>query len=286
MTALIAALPHRGLVALSGSEAVAFLNDLITADVAELPQGLVRQAALLTPQGRILFDFLVSRTGDDLLLELDRICIDDFMKKMRLYRLRRAVDIRLDERGVYAVFNLPDPKNLNYIKDSRFPNNVWRFYGTRDDANSDAGAVQALRYAQGIAEGIADLPPQKALPLEARLDLNQGVSFDKGCYIGQEVTARTRYRGLVKRCYIPVRLAAWVETPADIDFAGKNGGILLNITADIATEYDGGYIGLASLRLAAISQSTTAGGALTVGGHALTQIFPDRLLPLPAAKEK
>ena len=140
--------------------------------------------------------------------------------------------------------------------------------------------MQALRYAQGIAEGIADLPPQKALPLEARLDLNQGVSFDKGCYIGQEVTARTRYRGLVKRCYIPVRLNAWVETPADIDFAGKNGGVLLNITADIAAEYDGGYIGLASLRLAAIGQPITA------GGHELTQIFPKRLLPLPAAKEK
>ena len=136
---------------------------------------------------------------------------------------------------------------------------------------------QAYRYRHGVAEGANDLPPEKALPLEARLDLNDGISFQKGCYIGQEVTARTRYRGLIKRSYLPVRLDQPIETPCDVMAEGRLAGEVLGLVQD-----EGGWLGLASIRLDALAAET----ALTADGQAITPLFPERLMPLPALKDK
>ncbi len=160
-----------------------------------------------------------------------------------------------------------------------------RYYGTRDDAIGTDSGYQALRYRYGVAEGAIDLPPEKALPLEARLDLDHGISFEKGCYIGQEVTARTRYRGLVKRSYLPVRLDRasgnhdW-DFPQDITLDDRVVGQVLGMAED-----DDGVIGLASIRLETINTVIENGVTLAIDNASLTPLFPERLMPLPAKKD-
>ena len=271
-------LPSRALVRFGGAEAVDFLNDLITADATTIPEGQLRPAMLLTPQGRVLFDLLISRDGDDLVIELDRERRAEFIKKMTLYRMRRAVTITADDRAVEVNINGDDG-----LIDPRFDGSVRRVYAASDQDDQpainpqDETLWQAYRYRHGVAEGANDLPPEKALPLEARLDLNDGISFQKGCYIGQEVTARTRYRGLIKRNYLPVRLNQPIETPCDVMAEGRLAGEVLGLVQD-----EGGWLGLASIRLDALAAET----ALTADGQAITPLFPKRLMPLPATKDK
>ncbi len=281
-------LERRSLVRFSGDEAGDFLNDLITADTSAIDARTVQHGMLLTPQGRILYDLLISRDGDDFLLEVDAERRADFIKKMMMYRLRRPVQITPDDRGVYAVINASDEDEG--LVDPRFHGAVMRYYGTRDNAigndatRYDAG-YQALRYQYGVAEGAIDLPPEKALPLEARLDLDQGISFEKGCYIGQEVTARTRYRGLVKRSYLPVRFDhadkshEW-NLPQDITLDDRVVGQVLGMAED-----EDGLIGLASIRLEAINAVIENSATLAIDNASLTPLFPERLMPLPAKKD-
>lgn len=265
-------LPHRSLVRLSGAEASNFLNDLMTASI---PDEGVCPAALLTPQGRVLFDLLVCREGDDILLELDGDRRDEFIKKMTMYRLRRDVDITSDERFVHACSDQEYGGEGLVLLDARFPRDTFRIYSLAPLDGEDVEAWKAFRYEQGVAEGFFEIPPEKALPLEARLDLDGGIDFDKGCYIGQEVTARTRYRGLVKRCYLPVRLPQTAQIPQNILAGEKLVGEIFDLASD-----EEGAIGMAAIRLDALE------GKLTLdNGDAVTPHYPERLLPLPSRKK-
>ncbi len=272
---MIINLPHRALVRLSKPDAVDFLNDLITAAVPAHANDGIRPAALLTPQGRILFDLLISRDGDDILIELDEDRRDAFIKKMMMYRLRRDVGITADPQKVHAVIGACDDA---VVTDTRFPNQVARLYREDHDSDvvQDVNIWTALRYEHGVAEGAAELPPEKALPLEARLDLNDGISFEKGCYIGQEVTARTRYRGLVKRSYLPVVMNTAISTPHDITANGKVVGEVLGVV-----DHDDQVMGLASIRLDAVNNEVP----LLVADETITPLYPERLMPLPARKD-
>ena len=144
-------LERRSLVRFSGDEAGDFLNDLITADTSAIEANTVQQGMLLTPQGRILYDLLISRDGDDFLLEVDAERRADFIKKMMKYRLRRPVEITPDDQSVYAVINASD--GLEGLVDRRFNGVVMRYYGTRDDAIGTDAGYEALRYQYGVAEG-------------------------------------------------------------------------------------------------------------------------------------
>lgn len=288
---MIIALPHRSLIRFGKDDAAPFLNDLITAKVPETAEEGIRPGALLTPQGRILFDMLISRDGEDILIELDQSRADAFMKKMMMYRLRRDVSISADDRPVFACLeaNHQDGMRDDMLLDTRFSDNVFRIYSTpeSDEINDNIAAYQAYRYQHGVPEGADEMPPEKALPLEARLDLDQGISFEKGCYIGQEVTARTRYRGLVKRSYLPVLLPAVITAPAEIMAGTKVVGELFGIAP-----HEDGFIGLASIRLDALAQDHDhdhdqgqPDNPLMINDQPITPTFPPRLMPLPARKE-
>ena len=267
-------LASRALVRLTGNEAIPLLDDIVTTDISSLPDGETRMGALLTPQGRIMFDMLFSRDGDSLLIEVDAARREQLISRLKLYRMRRMVDISEDDRGVYAIRG----SCTGMLADRRFPEPVGRFYGVAENALDEA-AFTRLRWQHGIFEGAAELPPEKALPLEARLDLDDGISFEKGCYIGQEVTARTRYRGLVKKSCVPVKLSAAVSTPVRITADGKDAGDLLTTLMDDAD----GRVGVAVIRLAMLTgdapQLHTDDGAL------VTPLLPPRLLPLPGTQK-
>jgi len=264
-------LPERGLISVRGDEAGEFLHDLVTADICDLPEEMVRPAALLTPQGRILHDLLISRDDAGFLIECDTTARDDLLRRLKLFRLRRKIDLEETDLPVHASIVGVG------LKDERFTGDVCRLYRNPGlPVDGDTDAWKRFRWLHGVPEGGRDLPSEKALPLEARLDLNNGISFEKGCYVGQEVTARTRYRGLVKRSYVPVRADRMIDAPADIEVEGKQAGLLLDTVRD-----GEGCLGLASVRLEYLRKERSV---FLAGGVAVTLFIPERLLPLPGDK--
>jgi tRNA-modifying protein YgfZ len=188
----VTTLIDRALIRLSGEDVRGFLQGLVTNDVlGDLPVW----AGLLTPQGKALFDFLVWADGDDLLIDCERDAAGDLAKRLTLYRLRRQIKIAREE--ILCVHwaasdeaGIADPRNSALGRRWLAP------------ASGDEGAAElyrAHRLSLGIVEGLAELGSDKTLWLECNAREQNGVSFTKGCYIGQENTARMHHRDKVNR---------------------------------------------------------------------------------------
>ena len=184
-------LTDRALIRLSGEGVRGFLQGLVTNDVTgDLPVW----AGLLTPQGKCLFDFLVWADGDDLLIDCERAATDDLAKRLTLYRLRRRIVIEREPDlhvhwSIEAGQGAPDP---------RLPALGQRWLATATDGAAD-DAYRAHRLSLGVTEGLAELGDGQTLWLECNAAELNGVSFTKGCYVGQENTARMNWRAKVNR---------------------------------------------------------------------------------------
>ena len=197
-------LPDRSLVRISGAEAQHFLHNLITTDMVALPAGEAWPGALLTPQGKILFDFLIWRDGDAFLLDTAATQRADLIKRLSMYKLRAAVTIAADgEDG--ATVSWGAHMDLEGLADARFAAagiDVRRRPGRHGE--HPAAGYDALRIAGGIAESGRDFALQDAFPHDVMLDLTHGLSFRKGCYVGQEVVSRMQHRGTARRRVVMV----------------------------------------------------------------------------------
>ena len=197
-------LADRRLIRVSGTGAEEFLNNLITADVENLGEGEARASALLTPQGKILFDFLIARDGTDYLIETGAAEQDALLRRLTMYKLRAPVDLKSEATEGVSVFwneNAPEAG----IKDGRFAKtgvDLFRVPGA--SASGDAAAYDALRVEHGIAESGRDYALQDAFPHDVLMDVNDGVSFKKGCFVGQEVVSRMKHRGTARRRVVTV----------------------------------------------------------------------------------
>lgn len=197
-------LSERAIVRLSpldeGEDVADFLQGLVTNDVTG---PLPAYAGLLTPQGKALFDFLVWRDGADLLLDCEGAAADDLMRRLSLYRLRRRIAIAVEPE--LAVHWSTQPAE-GAVPDPRLAGLGWRWLApTHSNEDSADAAWLAHRLALGVAEGRAELADILWLETNAA-DLN-GVSFSKGCYVGQENTARMNWRQKVNRRLVVVPLA-------------------------------------------------------------------------------
>lgn len=181
-------LPDRAVVRVSGEDVRGFLQGLVTNDVAQLPCW----AALLSPQGKVLFDFLLWADGDDVLIDGEADRAEALVRRLSMYRLRRAITIAVDP-GL-AVHWAKDGDEG--VPDPRLP-----ALGRRWIAPPDAPAEgwREHRLSLGVAEGVAELGDGETLWLEANARELNGVSFAKGCYVGQENTARMHHRDKVNR---------------------------------------------------------------------------------------
>jgi folate-binding protein YgfZ len=271
----LAHLPARGVVAVSGEDRVAFLQGLVSNDVALAAPGRAVWAALLTPQGKWLADFFILSDGDRLLLDCERAQAGFLVQRLGRYRLRSQVTLAdlSDVSAVYAAWGgAPEvPAEAIVAPDPRLPDAGWRILSQRTmTANADASAWDAHRLALGLPDGSRDLETDKTVLLEAGFDELSGVSWSKGCYMGQELTARTKYRGLVKRRLVPVA----IDGPAP-----EPGSPVLRNGAEVGTLRSvRGGAGLAVLRLDAF------GGPLACGEATLTARVP-AWMALPAAAE-
>ena len=217
---------HRSVIAVGGDDRVEFLQGLISNDTTKVAPGRAVWAALLTPQGRFLNDMFVADGGDDtLLLETERERAPALAKKLTLYKLRSKVTVedRSAAMEVAAVFGAGAEKALQVagaqgraisFVDPRLTElgvRVLAPVGTAAALLSARGITaappddyDALRLSLGVPDGSRDLPVEKALLLESGFDELNGVDWKKGCYMGQELTARTKYRALVRKRLFPV----------------------------------------------------------------------------------
>ena len=265
----LAHLPQRGVIEVGGADRVAFLNGLVSNDVTKAAPGRAVWAALLTPQGKYLADFFIFATEQVLLLDVLAADIPALMPKLRRFKLRAAAELAdvSDKYGVYAAWGGPVPDAAICAPDPRLPEAGWRVLSTAPlPENTSAEDYAAHRIALGLPDGPPDLEPDKTLLLEAGFDELDGVAWDKGCYMGQELTARTKYRGLVKRRLVPVELSGPAQPGAPVLAGDVEVGRLCSRA---------GVHALAMLRVDALDK------ALTVEGAALTP-RPPTWLRLPA----
>jgi folate-binding protein YgfZ len=282
-------LPGRGIITVNGADRVEFLQGLVSNDVAPVANGKPVWAALLTPQGKYRHDFFVFQRGGAFLLDCeggDRLM--DLGRALRRYVLRADVTLgMIRDESCFAVWG-PGTTNVlglaadgvltsfgggDAFADPRLPAMGARVFGPAAtiraaliDAGigeSDKAAWDAHRIALGVPDGARDMPVEKAILLENGFEELRGVDWGKGCYMGQELTARTKYRGLIKKRLLPVR----IDGPApdegtQILTDGKDAGTLYSVAGDR---------GLALLRL----ERFRAGAPLVAGEAVLTAEVPD-----------
>jgi tRNA-modifying protein YgfZ len=283
-------LPDRGVVKVSGNDARDFLNGLVTTDVTLLHPNLGRFGALLTPQGKITVDFLITEApaghGGGFLLDCPRALAQALADKLGFYKLRAkvAVENLSDSLGVLAAWDgdfavVPDLA----FADPRSATLGWRILVPEELAQKvsdligaelvDSAAYDAHRIASGVPRGGLDFMYGDAFPHETNMDRLHGVDFDKGCYVGQEVVSRMQHRGTARTRTIRVVLDGASPAPGEAILAGDKAVGTMGSTA--------GVNGLALLRIDRVADALGAGVALTSGGLALHLAEPDdvRLAP-------
>ena len=285
----LAVLDDRGILAVSGPDRRGFLQGLVSNDVEKVAPGRAIYAALLTAQGKYLHDFIMVGEGETIWLDAEAARLADLKRRLSIYRLRAKV--ALDERpdlAVAAIFGAGAPGALDLpdepgaarpqedgvaLVDPRLaalgarvildPPRLARLAAAFDPAG--AADYDRHRLALGIPDGSRDLVPEKSILLEAGFEELHGVDWQKGCYIGQELTARTKYRGLIKKRLFPVRIdGAAPETGTLVTLDGKDAG-------EMRSARDG--IGLALLRLDAVAEKR----GLSAEAATLTPWRPDWL---------
>ncbi|ATG44076.1 tRNA-modifying protein ygfZ-like protein [Phaeobacter piscinae] len=221
---------NRRILRLSGAETRDLLQGLITNDVAKVDQGLV-YAALLTPQGKYLADFFVAADGEDLLVDVDESLAASLAKRLTMYRLRAKITI---EETDLAVRRGTGPAPEGALADPRHPDLGWRLYGA--EAGDDGSNWDAIRVAHCIPETGIELGPDSYI-LEAGFERLNGVDFRKGCYVGQEVTARMKHKTTLRKGLTTVTVAGAAPVGTEIRRADKPVGALFTQAGNQAIAY-------------------------------------------------
>lgn len=193
-----AVLQDRTLIRVAGPDWRPFLHNLLTQDVETLGDGELRYGALLTPQGRLRWDLFLYGEADGALVEVAAGARDELLQALTLYRLRAKVEIAADDRRVSAAWG-ERPTGEGWRPDPRLPALGWRGVVEADGA----GDYRAHRLSLGIADPAEDMI-EPLYPIDANLDLLNGIDFKKGCFIGQETTSRMKRRGQIKTRIAPL----------------------------------------------------------------------------------
>lgn len=271
----IVRLPERALITVAGPDAEHLLQNVITTDLEALGEGELKPGALLTPQGKIMFDFLISRAGGDALrLDVRAEIADDFVKRLMLYRLRAKAEIFKQDRADVIVGwgdesgrSDDDSTSAGWLVDTRFQEiRVWRSYGSDVQTTDEPRLWTRLRIEHGIAESGADYQLGEAFPHDVLLDQLGGVGFRKGCYIGQEVVSRMQHRGTARRRALIMNGSDALPgpgTPVTID--GREAGTLGSVA---------GNMGLAICRIDRIKDALDAARPILAAGVSLSPEIP------------
>ncbi|MGL4445667.1 MAG: YgfZ/GcvT domain-containing protein [Alsobacter sp.] len=267
-----ASLTDRGVVRVAGEDARSFLDGLVTSAMDRVTLGHARYAALLTPQGKILFDFLVAEAPEELgggfWLDGPRALAQDLAKRLGFYKLRAKVTVENLSAtwGVAASWDESPPAGTGgfVFPDPRSPDLGHRAIVPCDEAeriaSAPAEAWHAHRIAIGVPEGGRDFAYGETFPHEADMDQLGGVDFDKGCYVGQEVVSRMEHRGTARTRIVPVRFPGGYSPPGGCEAVAGDKAL-----GRIGEPVPGGHA-LAMLRLDRLGDALEAGPQPTAGG--------------------
>ncbi|MCX7321246.1 MAG: folate-binding protein [Hyphomicrobiales bacterium] len=277
-------LPDRGVVKIAGDDARGFLNNLVTSEIDDLSPGSARFAALLTPQGKIVADFLVTEApvghGGGLLLDCPRELAQPLATKLGFYKLRAKVTVEnlSDRLGVLAVWGgeptmqpdltFADPRNAALGFRVLVPADLAEKTATVLGAELvDETTYEAHRIVCGVPRGGIDFAYGDAFPHETNMDRLHGVDFDKGCYVGQEVVSRMQHRGTARTRIVPVTLDGTAPVAGtEIRAADKPIGTMGS---------SAGERGLALLRTDRASDALDAGVTMSAGDIAIQLADPE-----------
>lgn len=283
-------LPDRGVVQVSGADARKFLNGLVTTDVTKLHPGEARFGALLTPQGKIIVDFLIaempSEAGERFLLDCPRTLAQALTDKLNLYKLRAKISIEnlSDRLGIVAAWGgAPAARPELSFADPRRPELGWRVIAPQGELPrvaaelgadiADVGAYDAQRIAHSVPQGGLDFAYGDAFPHETNMDRLNGVDIGKGCYVGQEVVSRMHHRGTTRTRAAQVALEGPAPEPGTPVVAGdKTVGTMGSAAAQA---------GIALLRIDRTTEAIETGTPLTAGGLALRVVDLEALQGAP-----
>ena len=305
MSAGYAVLDRRSVVAVTGEDRKAFLQGLVSNDMLRVTPDHAAYALFLTPQGKFLHDFTVVEPGDvepgadssaALLLDPETDRRADLLRRLKMYKLRSK--IALEDRaealhvavafgdGALAALGLPAEPGAARpfgggvaFTDPRLPALGARLFlpieGPVDGiaaleaaglVRRDAAEYDLLRLSLGVPDGTNDLIPEKSIPLENRMDALNAISWDKGCYMGQELTARTKYRALIKKKLFPVAIDGPMPEPGTpVTLDGKEAGEIRSVRGGAA---------LALLRLEEVQRAAENGLSFQAGPATLTPREP------------
>jgi folate-binding protein YgfZ len=288
------ALPERGVIALQGADRVAFLQGLISRDLRQITVDQAGYGALLTPQGKFLFDFMILRTADALLLDAERARLPDLLRRLTMYRLRAKVEIEdASERLAVAAalgddvvrrfelgdrpgaccplgegFAFVDPRLVRLgVRVLLPPAALGPMLQGLGFAPLEPATYERVRITAGVPDGSRDLLTEKSTLLESGFEELNGVDFVKGCFVGQELTARMKYRGLVRKRLLPVVLKGPRPAPGTIIRLGEREAGEMRSSIDDR--------GLALLRLDRIAEADQAGAPLRAGATEVLPVKPD-----------
>jgi len=283
-------LPDRGVIKVAGEDARNFLNGLITTDVDRLKPGLGRFGALLTPQGKIIVDFLITEApaghGGGFLIDCPKALADGLATKLKFYKLRAKVTVEnlSDDLGVLAAWDgqpaaqpdlaFADPRHAELGLRILIPEDLKQKLSDLISAELvDAADYEAHRIALGVPRGGLDFMYSDAFPHETNMDRLAGVDFDKGCYVGQEVVSRMQHRGTARTRSVKVLL----------DDSSPEAGVSI-MAGDKSVGTMGSSAkgkGIALVRIDRVADALDAGQPLTAGGLTLKLAEPD-VVRIPA----
>jgi folate-binding protein YgfZ len=286
-------LPDRGVLKVSGDDARGFLNNLVTNDIDHVSPGNARFCALLTPQGKIVADFLITEApanhGGGFMLDCPLPLADQLATKLNIYKLRAKITIEnlSGSLGVLAVWDSAPPATLDFaFADPRNESIGWRVLLPQDFAERASkmigatwvapAAYEAHRIACGVPRGGIDFAYGDAFPHETNMDRLHGVNFEKGCYVGQEVVSRMQHRGTARTRVVQVVFDVQVLVDVTLDQTSPAAGTSI-VAGDKAIGTMGSSAegrGLALIRLDRAADAFEAGEAFLVGGTPLQIAVP------------
>jgi folate-binding protein YgfZ len=278
-----ALLPERGVVKVAGDDARGFLNGLTTNDIGKVAPGAARFAALLTSQGKIVVDFIVTEApaddGGGFFLDCPRALAPALVEKLKFYKLRAKVTVEelSDALAVMVVWdgsgesdyglNYADPRLVALGSRIMLPPQLTAEAAADLGANlTEAGSYDAHRIALGVPRGGNDFSYGDTFPHEADMDQLAGVDFEKGCYIGQEVVSRVEHRASARNRVVPIAFDKFAPIPGLPVMAGDK-------TVGMVGSASNGR-GMALLRLDRVSDALAAATPLTCGGIAIHLVKP------------
>ncbi|XP_013118434.1 putative transferase CAF17 homolog, mitochondrial [Stomoxys calcitrans] len=270
---IVEPLKQRQIVRVKGEDVISFLQGLTTNDMRQLQTSSSIYTMFLNKAGRVLYDaimYMPPKESSTVLLECDKDICNELMRHLKLYRVRRKIQIDnvADEFNIWSAFNILGEPSINsnsstieklnnvdgidVTQDPRLQILGHRIVCTSDkswtdlskvyentivvEPPSDTNNFQLHRYKIGVAEGVHDMPPGKQFPLEANCDLLNGVSFNKGCYIGQELTARVHHTGVIRKRHMPVLLSVPLAADSSKAMLNESEAKLGNILGSVGNQ--------------------------------------------------